>query len=81
MGTFINILERIRNFYDDDDYGLNLIKFFGTLKKFNYNQSIDLKLKTEIEQYFKYRWNNDHNYVCRGENYSLDIFNQLRDRI
>jgi hypothetical protein len=38
-----------------------LSKFFGLIKQFNKGQDIDIKMKERIEEYFDYRWENDHN--------------------
>jgi len=35
MGNFIDILQQFKKFHEDLDDGDNLMKFFGTLEKFN----------------------------------------------
>lgn len=40
MGNFINIIEEFRTFNDELDEGEKLLKFFGVLRKFNYNQQL-----------------------------------------
>ena len=41
MGTCIEILQNCILFYQEDDFGEELTKFIGTLKKFNANKPID----------------------------------------
>jgi hypothetical protein len=61
MGIFINIVDTLKTYNEDPDYGSELYRFFGTIKKFNNNQKLDVKLRNEIEEYFDYRWSHDKN--------------------
>ena len=73
MGTFSEILESIREFYNEDDIGEGLVVFLGTMRKFNYNEPINPDLKTRIEKYFNYRSMNDRNYAIRGKD-TLEMY-------
>ena len=49
-------------YYNDSlDEGEELTKFFGVLESFNYQMSININIKRNIEQYFDYRWMKDKN--------------------
>lgn len=61
MGNFIQMVETLGNYNEDPDYGIELYKFFGTIKKFNYDRELDMELVNRIEEYFEYRWANDKN--------------------
>jgi len=54
MGNFIEILQQFKKFHEDLEDGENLMKFFGTLKKFNNQEHIKLELKQKIENHFDY---------------------------
>ena len=41
MGQFIDILNEFQDFNSDFNEGEKLTKFFGTIKKFNFNNDID----------------------------------------
>jgi len=56
MGNFISILDSFKDFNAELDYGDELSKFFGTIKKFNRNEPIDLNLKRNIEAHFDNKW-------------------------
>jgi len=57
-----------------------LEKFFGTLKKFNYNEFMDHDLHVQIERYFIYRWFNYKN-VSLKEKFGSDLFDQMPDSV
>jgi len=80
MGIFLNILESWNAFNSDHDEGEQLIKFFGTLKKFNGDENIDTKLKTSIEEYFNFKWANDRNLAFRDSG-DIAIFTQLPQEV
>ena len=61
MANFIDILTALQHFNEGFDDGDNLSKFFGTIKKFNKNDTIELGLKKRIEVYFDYKWEHDKN--------------------
>ena len=46
MGCFSEILESIREYYNEDDIGEGLIIFLGTLRKFNHNEPVNPVLKS-----------------------------------
>ena len=46
---------------DSDGDEDNLARFFGLIKYFNKKEDLKEDLKSEIEEYFKYRWENDKN--------------------
>jgi hypothetical protein len=73
MGNCIKILRECIYFFQEDDFGEELTKFFGTLKKFNASKPIDHDLKYQIERYFEYRWNNNKNSVTRGSD-NLNLY-------
>ena len=47
--------------HGDFDEGDDLVKFIGTLKRFNHNEDINTSTREWIENYFDYRWNNYKN--------------------
>lgn len=59
MGNFIAMLENYRVLNGEIDEGDQLAKFFGLMKRFNKNKDINENLKTRIEQYFVFRWQED----------------------
>ena len=61
MGMFINILQQHNKFAADFEEGLELLRFFGVIKKFNSNLEIDGSVKKRIEAHFEYKWKNDKN--------------------
>lgn len=61
MGKFIEILDKYTALNADLDYGDQLSKFFGMIKRFNGDVPLRLDLKHEIEEYFTYRWEYDRN--------------------
>jgi len=72
MGNFIEILDQSKTIGRGFDDGDNLSKFFGLIKQFNKGQDIDIKMKERIEDYFDYRWENDHNQaISEPEDYAL----------
>ena len=54
----------------------NLSKFFGLLKNFNGSEPIKPALRLEIEEYFKFKWSNDHNQALMKKA-DVDIYEQL----
>lgn len=72
MGNFIEILDQSKTIGRGFDDGDNLSKFFGLIKQFNKGQDIDIRMKERIEDYFDYRWANDHNQaISEPEDYAL----------
>ena len=61
MSIFINMVNTIKTFSSDFSEGDELSKFFGLIKRFNNYKEINKKMKTEIEEYFEYKWGNDNN--------------------
>ena len=55
------MVEDMENFFSDVEYSELLGKFIGLLKKLNYQKPIQLNFKLELEEYFKYKWENDKN--------------------
>jgi hypothetical protein len=49
------------------DEGDELNKFFGTLRKFNDQNEIDLGMKKKMEAFFDFRWKNDRNVFFSTE--------------
>ena len=76
MGNFIMIIETLKNYNEDPDYGIELFKFFGTIKKFNKNQELDINLRNQFEEYFDYRWSHDKNSAF-GSDDTHQFFPQL----
>ena len=68
MDRFIQILIQFKNYNAELDQGDELNKFFGVITKKNGNEYMSSEMKNEIELYFHYRWNNDHNQAMKGEN-------------
>ena len=67
MGNFIEILDQVQRFNEDINEDDLLNKFFGTLKRFNNNENMKESLKSQMEQYFNYRWIHDKNVAFEGE--------------
>lgn len=79
MGNFLIIVETAKRYYSlDKDEGDELTKFMETLRKFNYNQPIDLRLQQSIESYFAYRWEKDLNQALL-EGDDLRMYKHLED--
>ena len=66
MGIFIDILSEFQSYNADLDDGDALNQFFGVITRMNGNEDLSVDFKTEIEQYFDYRWTNDHNQAFQG---------------
>ena len=84
MGQFIDILNEFQEFNSDFNEGDKLTKFFGTIKKFNFNNDIDQQLKEQIETHFEYRWANDRNSVFlskQGKNFMAQIPDNIINQI
>lgn len=80
MGNFIDILNQFQNYQADLDDGDTLTKFFGVIKKFNGEKSLNIELKNRIEAHFTYRWQNDKLMAFRDEQ-DLSIFSQLPESV
>ena len=80
MGNFIEILQQFKEFHEDLEDGDNLMKFFGTLKKFNNHLHIKLELKKRIENHFDYQWKMDKNMAFRDQQ-DVNIFIQLPEEV
>lgn len=76
MGNFIGILDSFKDFNAELDDGDNLSKFFGTIRKFNQNEPINIELKERIEAHFEFKWRSDKN-MAFFESQDVSIFNQL----
>lgn len=76
MGNFAEILVSFNTFNAELDDGDNLTKFFGTIKRFNNMESIDIQLKERIEAFFDYKWEHDKNQAFKDEHEIL-MFTQL----
>ena len=61
MGNFIEILGTWEDLKADFDDGETLAKFFGTMRHFNDDKDINLRLKKDIENLFDYYWSNNTN--------------------
>ena len=68
MGNFIDILGSFQQLHESFEQGDTLAKFFGLLHRFNRGKLIDHKLKTDIENFFDYKWSNDKNLAIIDEN-------------
>lgn len=67
MGNFIAILNQFNAYNKDHDEAAKLSQFFGTLKQFNENKELPIKLKNEIEIHLYYRWKKDRNVAFQGD--------------
>jgi hypothetical protein len=76
MGTFIEMFDRYRNHNDSNEEADSLSRFFGILKRFNYNEDIDTTFKRKLESYFEFKWENDKNQILSLGQYST-YFTQL----
>lgn len=59
MGNLIDILGDFKEFHKDIEDGEKLQQFFGTIKYFNQQQSLNYELQSQMEEFFNYRWGND----------------------
>ena len=67
-------LESIRSFATvGHGFGDELTLFLGTIRKFNFNNSLDDELRIKIEKYFDFRWRHDKNNESMGGK-SKEIF-------
>ena len=85
MGSFIQILNVAKEFAAENEDGINLSKFFGTVRKFNNEEDIKLSLKKEIESFFDYKWQLDKNEIVFDDEFGTylsqmegtDLINRL----
>jgi hypothetical protein len=61
MGDFIDILHSFQFLNQTLDDGDNLMKFFGTMKKFNGDNDMKQDLRKKIESHFDFKWEHDKN--------------------
>ena len=61
MNIFMDLIMNYKVHHGDFDEGDELVKFIGTLKRFNHNEDINTSTREWIENYFNYRWNNYKN--------------------
>lgn len=76
LGNLIDILGAFKEFHKDIGDGEALSQFFGTIKYFNNEQSLDLKLQNQIEELFNYRWANDK-LAALSQDEDVNNFDQL----
>lgn len=69
MGCFIEILNDFRYFDTEINEYDKLSRFFSTLNRYNYYKPINLKFKEKVENYFKYKWENDKNITRYYSNF------------
>ena len=69
MGIFIEIVDKVEKYNAGNDDGDGLSQFFGTLKHFNGNEDIDLRMKRDIERYFDHKWEVDKNIIINHKEY------------
>ena len=70
-------LDRISKYLDPfEDSRKQLLLFFAVLRRFNGNQPFCGKIRTEIEDFFEFMWNNDPTQALRSETDRL-LFEQL----
>ena len=67
MSMFIEMIEQFQKLNKDLDDDTNLLKFLGTLRRFNNNYNLNDKFKNRIENYFSYKWSNDRNLAFIDE--------------
>ena len=61
MNIFMDLIFKYKVHVSDFDEGEELVKFMGTLKRFNNNEDINTETRHWLEVYFDYRWNNFKN--------------------
>jgi hypothetical protein len=76
LGNLIDILGAFKEFHKDIGDGEALSQFFGTIKYFNNEQSLDLKLQNQFEEFFNYRWANDK-LAALSQDEDVNNFDQL----
>jgi len=67
MGTFISIINNMKELSKDFDDGDKLTKFMGLLKQFNGDKEISTRFKNKLENFFEYRWHNDINIAINSD--------------
>ena len=60
LGDFISIIQEFLMPQSEGDEE-NLSRFFGLIRYFNEKEELNSDLKTQIEEYFQYRWSHDKN--------------------
>jgi hypothetical protein len=76
MNIFMDLIFRYKVHVSDFDEGEMLVKFIGTLKRFNNNEDINSSTRHWLETYFDYRWNNYKNKAFK-EPEDIAIFDEL----
>jgi hypothetical protein len=61
MGNFSDIIQEIEATNAPLDNQDLLSKFMSVIKHKNYSKPVKAKFKTEVEQFFAYKWSNDRN--------------------
>lgn len=80
MGDFIDILQSFQFLNQTLDDGDNLMKFFGTIRKFNDDSEMNEDLRKSIECHFHYKWEHDKNQAFLLEE-DLNNFRQLPSEV
>lgn len=74
------MLERFQELNQDLDCDEELTRFFGVIQHFNGNQPFDEGLKQQIEEYQRYKWENDKNQAF-SQDQDLAIYSELPEEI
>ena len=61
LDEFVNILESYQTVIKDTDEYELLARFIGILKHYNKGKSLDSKFKSNVEEFFGYKWKFDKN--------------------
>ena len=67
LGIFIEVLEKSKASAADLDDLEKMSRFFGLIKHFNKGKPMDNSFKTEMEQFFCYKWKSDRNQAINDE--------------
>lgn len=76
MSNIIDLFSLFNKYHDDFDEGESLVKFIGTLKKFNHGNDISIKMRKKIEEFFEYKWTHELNQAFLLQS-DQDILDQL----
>lgn len=76
LGEFLNIVTTIYYLNKEYDEGIDLNKFFGTLKKFNRMIHLEDEFIDNFENFFEYKWSDDRNLAFQTHA-DLKIFHQM----
>ena len=76
LNDFVGLIDEFEVYDDPINHGYELTKFFGLIKYFNKNKSLNESLKSRIEDHFNYRWEHNLNQAFENE-IEQEIYSQM----